>query len=69
MGRFSVGEKFVDQRMMGDVKKRLKPERLVEKYPKERLRALVGELTTARKRGSFLRDRRRAKSQEDREEF
>lgn len=37
-------------RMKGDVKKRLKTERLMKKYPEERLRSLDGELTMARKR-------------------
>lgn len=37
-------------RMKRDVKKRLKTERLVKKYPEERLRSLDGELTMAGKR-------------------
>lgn len=70
LGKVLGWELFVGQRIMANVEKRLKTEILVEKYPKERLRALDWGLPMARRRDIFLRNRRQMSSQgEDRKEL
>lgn len=64
-----LGRTFVDQRMMGDVKKQLRTKRLVKNHPEERSRVLDGQPTMARSNVSSIERRDKYNHRKNRAEL